>query len=38
MAGKVKDLLIGGRNKVWLVVPASLNVREIKLGPGELGT
>lgn len=35
--GEVKTLLIGGRNKVWLVLPTNLNVREIKLGSGELG-
>lgn len=35
--GKVKNLLIGGRNKIQLVLPASLNVREIVLGSGELG-
>lgn len=27
--GKVKNLLIGGRNKIQLGLPASLNVREI---------
>lgn len=35
--GKVKNLLIGGRNKIQLVLPASLNVREIIVGSGELG-
>lgn len=35
--GEVKNLLIGGRNKIWLVLPANLNVREIRPGLGELG-
>lgn len=35
--GEVNNLLIGGRNKIWLVLPANLNVTEIKLDSGELG-